>query len=724
MDKKKEENKAFTNWWILLNKDEEINISACRMVCGIFAIVCGAFVPINLIAGSPNMAVANGIISLVMIVNLIGILKLNSLRYAIPSLITLLVFITIYYLYSGTKEGFSLLWMLLVPTFAIYMMPFRYGILASFLDEVIFILVFWTPLGKYFYQYSETFQIRFPILFLVDIAMSVMIKYQLNKGDIQKRQLMEESIYYKEQAESANRAKSDFLASMSHEIRTPINSILGLNEMILRESREEDTLMFATDIERAGNILLSLINEILDFSKIESGNVKVVEDEYTLSALLSDVLQLTEPRARKKDIHVIIDVDENTPDLLYGDDVKIRQIATNLMTNAIKYTEAGGEVRLMVNHKALVNDTMTLNIGVKDNGRGIKEEDREKLFSAFQRLDENVNKAVEGTGLGLAISYSYAQIMGGTLEVESEYGIGSCFYTRIPQRVIGIKSIGRFEKNYRNYHVKKKEYMQSFTAPDAHILVVDDNEMNLQVIKNLLKKTEVKIDLCPSGLKALVYLENYSYDLILLDHMMPDMDGIETLKRIRERLSAKRLPAIALTANAISGARKMYLENGFQEYLTKPIRGEDLEKMLIKFLPESKVKLTENIVDAVGENGETADKKEEDTKDILYIDYRHALEYAGEDTEFVAMNRDLFLANIPEVMQKLMADFEGDNFEGFAISIHALKNNLFTIGADNLAGAAKRLELECKGGNLNFVRENWKPFKDDLDKLIKKLEQS
>ncbi|MBQ9503956.1 MAG: response regulator [Lachnospiraceae bacterium] len=721
MQDKKEENQVLKNWKILFNKDEEINITSCRMVCVIFAIICGLFVPINFYAGSPNMAVANGIICIVMLVNLIGIIKLNTVKYATPTLVVLMVVVTIYYLYSGTTEGFSILWIVLVPAFAIYMMPFHYGILTSGLAELIFILGLWTPLGNGAYQYSETFKARFPILFFADIVMSVLIKYQLNKSAIEQKELTEKSIYYKEQAESANRAKSDFLASMSHEIRTPINSILGMNEMILRESQEEDTLMFATDIERAGNILLSLVNEILDFSKIESGNVQVIEDEYSLSSLLGDVLQLTEPRARKKDINIVIDVDENTPDQLFGDDVKIRQIATNLMTNAIKYTDAGGEVRLIVGHSVQAGGNIFLNISVKDNGRGIKEEDREILFNAFQRLDENVNRAVEGTGLGLAISYSYAQIMGGTLEVESEYGVGSCFYTKLPQKVRGTKTIGKFEKDYRNYHVRKKEYVQAFTAPDAHILVVDDNEMNLQVVKNLLKKTEVKTDLCNSGSKALVFLENYTYDVILLDHMMPEMDGIETLKRIRERISADVLPAIALTANAISGARQMYLNSGFQEYLTKPIKSEDLEQMLIRFLPESKVHLTGGVRENREVTEEAVSAQNDDSSDILYIDERHAMEYAGDDVEFLAMNREFFLSSVPETQKQLSDSFAAEDFKGYGIAAHALKNNLFTLGADRLAEEAKRMELACKGHNFSYVRENRQAFEDNLGRLIAKV---
>lgn len=386
-------------------------------------------------------------------------------------------------------------------------------------------------------------------------------------------------------ADSANQAKSDFLANMSHEIRTPINAVMGMNEMILRECQDESIKEYAVNIQNASKTLLSLINDILDLSKIEAGKMELMEDNYIFSAVLNDVVNMIQIKAKQKELAFYVKVDETIPNRLYGDEVRIRQVIVNILNNAVKYTKEGS-VSLLVEKEAVSEEEVYLKISVKDTGIGIREEDKEKLFGDFERLDLKENKNVEGTGLGLSITAKIVEMMKGRIEVESVYGEGSTFTIYLLQRIRGQEAVGNFEDNFRQYIQSLQVYEESFVAPDAQILVVDDNEMNLFVVESLLKKTQVKVTTCISGEKALELVRDNRYDVILLDHMMPGMDGIETLKQIKamENCPCKDTPMIALTANAIVGVREMYLTEGFDDYLSKPIVGEKLEEILRKYL--------------------------------------------------------------------------------------------------------------------------------------------
>ena len=392
-----------------------------------------------------------------------------------------------------------------------------------------------------------------------------------------------------DEARAATRSKSEFLSSMSHEIRTPINSVIGMNEMILRECKDPQIFEYARNVEQASNMLLAIINDILDFSKIESGKMKIIPVEYELSSILGDLDSMIRTRIENKGIEFNVNVDERTPEYLFGDEVRIRQIAMNLLTNAEKYTYEGS-VSLNVNTKDSENEKETiLCIEVKDTGRGIKEKDMGNLFDAFKRVDEMKNRSIEGTGLGLAITNSFVQLMDGKLEVESEYGIGSTFRVELPQPIVKEGEIGDIRERFKKASEKKQVYTESFVAPDARILVVDDNKMNIMVVQHLLKTTKVMVDTISSGKAAITRLEKINYDAVFLDHMMPELDGVETLNIIRSKNLAVGTPFIALTANAISGAKDMYIRYGFNDYLSKPISGVDLERMLIKWLPKEKV---------------------------------------------------------------------------------------------------------------------------------------
>ncbi|MCR4617209.1 MAG: response regulator [Lachnospiraceae bacterium] len=403
---------------------------------------------------------------------------------------------------------------------------------------------------------------------------------------IKAMQDLEES---KKKADSANRSKSDFLASMSHEIRTPLNAVIGMNEMILRESENPTVISYARNVESAGNNLLSIINDILDFSKIEAGKLELVEAPYKLSSVINDVINIISIKASSKEIRFESDVDENLPDGLFGDEVRIRQVIVNILSNAVKYTNKGF-VKFSITGKK-TPDNVCLIVKVTDSGIGIKEEDLPKIFGKFERVDLGQNKTVEGTGLGLAITHSLLEMMNGNIEVESVYGSGSTFTIMIPQKITLDEPIGDYRKKFEMNAKENNVYKETFTAPDAYILVVDDMPMNLTVITRLLAKTKIKIDTAKSGEEALKLTQEIPYDLILMDQMMPQMDGSQVLHRIRKQVDGANIetPMICLTADAISGAKERYLTEGFTDYISKPVKGYALEEVLSEYLPKEKV---------------------------------------------------------------------------------------------------------------------------------------
>lgn len=416
----------------------------------------------------------------------------------------------------------------------------------------------------------------------------------------------EEAEKAKADAIAAANAKSVFLANMSHEIRTPINAILGMDTMILRECNDNEILEYAGNIQSASQTLLSLINDILDFSKIETGKLELVAGDYALSSLINDVYHMLISKAKEKGLALNVESDKNLPAKLYGDEVRIRQIIVNILNNAIKYTQKGSvtltvEMSDMPDHS---NDSKSENITDKntiitfriaDTGIGIKKENISHLFDSFSRFDEEKNKYIEGTGLGLAITKQLVDLMNGEIVVTSEYGKGSVFTVSIPQKIVSDLKIGDISEKYNEPSNKKKK-KSTFTAPDANVLVVDDVKMNINVFKALLKRTEINVDSAMSGLEALDMIKEKKYDIIFLDHMMPDMDGIETYQNMKmlEDNPNKDTTVVMLTANAIMGAKEEYLGIGFSDYLSKPVQAPKLEAMILKYLPEELVQRTTN----------------------------------------------------------------------------------------------------------------------------------
>jgi len=526
----------------------------------------------------------------------------------------------------------------------------------------------------------------------------------------------------KEAADRANKAKSDFLADMSHEIRTPINAVLGMNEMILRESvprgaasatvpqgvREsfDNIRVYAGNIASAGSNLLSIINDILDFSKIESGKLDLVYGSYQLSSVLNDVSNMIYFKAKEKDLEFVVDVDETLPDGLYGDEVRVRQILTNILNNAVKYTNEGS-VRLLVRGQLAgageQEKRIDLTVSVVDTGIGIKQEDIGKLFAKFQRVDLNTNSTVEGTGLGLAITRSLLQMMDGNIMVESEYGVGSTFIIALPQKVVSEEPIGDFQMRFKKDMLMKKAYEESFRAPDAHILIVDDTRMNLTVAVGLLKNTGVRIETAGSGEEALLLTQKNSYDLILMDQRMPRMDGTEALKRIRTQVGGanRDTKVICLTADAVVGARERYLADGFTDYLTKPIDSRALEQALIKYLPEDKIQVAageNNTITpetVVLENGEKVPGSWEDEYSCLRvvgIDPETGLKYCMNDADFYQKLLAEYVGSFEEKASHIRQYFEAQDWKNYGVLVHALKSTSKMIGATELSGMAAHLE--------------------------------
>lgn len=402
-------------------------------------------------------------------------------------------------------------------------------------------------------------------------------------------------ITLKEEAERANEAKSTFLAHMSHEIRTPINAVLGMNEMILRESGSSVIREYALNIQNAGRILLSIINDILDLSKIESGQIEIVEGDYHLGKLLIDIENMVTMRAEESSLALSVSADARLPEMLHGDEKRIKQCIINFLTNSIKYTKVG-QVTLRVDYTEPGRDRINLQVTVSDTGIGIQEDKLPMLFEPFVRLDRQENSNVEGTGLGLSITKSLIDRMGGSLHVESVYGEGSVFSFSIPQRVVGTELLGDYKEKLQRIAEREKE-REKFIAPQARILAVDDNRVNITVAKGLLKRLKVQFDSAMSGQECLDKISKTHYDIILLDHMMPGMDGVDTLHQMQKMDCFRQDPSvvIALTANAVIGAREGYLKEGFTDYLSKPIDPVKLEDMIRKYLTEGKCEKDEKI---------------------------------------------------------------------------------------------------------------------------------
>lgn len=451
---------------------------------------------------------------------------------------------------------------------------------ASFLTT--YILTYYRPdlmpPVKRFYSFTDSYM----TLLVVSCFIGILLKIQTQTYEKEK-ELAEEQ---KKEVEQMARSKDAFFANMSHEIRTPINTIIGLNEMILREDISDEIAENAINIQNASKMLLTIINDILDLSKLESGKMEIVPTQYEISSMFSDLVNLIWIRAHQKDLEFKVDIDSEIPSMLYGDEVRIKQVVTNMLTNAVKYTNTGS-ITLHANSERIAADQILLRISVEDTGMGIRKENLEDLFRSFKRVDESDTRNIEGTGLGLTISKQLMDMMGGRITVDSVYHKGSVFTMEVRQRIVNVRPIGVINFTAQKHLAQRSLYKQSFIAPDARILVVDDNSMNLLVIVKLLRDTKVQVDTVESGRECLKKTAENTYHVILMDHLMPDMDGEATLHAIRSQTKGfcQKTPVIALTANVMTGAEQLYQNMGFNGYLAKPISAPVLEAGLLKYLP-------------------------------------------------------------------------------------------------------------------------------------------
>lgn len=519
-----------------------------------------------------------------------------------------------------------------------------------------------------------------------------------------------------QEAEAANMAKSSFLANMSHEIRTPINAILGMNEMILREEKDPAIRGYAGNIQASGNSLLSIVSDVLDISKIESGKLEIIPVDYEVNSLISDCCNMAAGRAKAKELELLVECADNVPMKLCGDETHIRQIIMNLLTNAVKYTEKG-TVKLIVSGR-FTDGGFVLKVDVSDTGIGIAEENLPQLFTQFQRFDLQRNRNIEGTGLGLSIVKRLCDLMSGTITARSVLGSGSTFTVELPQKVVDSTPCGGVNLNYSAG--AEHEYHHSFEAPEARILAVDDLPVNLLVIANLLKETRIKIDTAGSGRECLDKCSQQKYDLILMDHMMPEMDGVQTFEKLHGDKSSPNFetPVIMLTANALAGMREQYMDVGFADYVSKPVRGAKLEEAIRRNLPESLIKPASPEIPAEAVSTEPSGFADICSA-VPELNVNAALQYCCGSAELLNDLLHDFTEN--DHFSDLKAAFEEKRWEDYRRHAHSLKSTSLMIGLTGLSERARASELALKSGCTEFAELNHDSLIEEYSALLGKI---
>ncbi|MGN0641820.1 MAG: ATP-binding protein [Huintestinicola sp.] len=776
---------------------------------------------INIITRSATMSVITGVLGVWCIINYVVYKKKQSFMFLSVATLTAIGFMMMYFVVTGGENGFSIFWLLLVPPIGIFCYKLLYGGGFSIILGLLTAVYMWSPLHELGYAYSDTYLLRFPIVYFMDTISCIYINYTIWAAKKKQAALIE-------MATQASSTKSDFLANMSHEIRTPLNAVVGMCELILRENDISDTVRdYCFNIQNSGRSLLSIINDILDFSKIESGKMELISEEFNIASTINDVINMALTRKGDKPIELIVKCDPDIPTGLVGDELRIRQVMINLVTNAIKFTSRGCVIIRVSQTKH--DYGINLSVSVSDTGIGISPENLEKLFSSFQQVDTKKNRSVEGTGLGLAISKKLITSMGGFVNVSSVYGSGSEFRFVIPLKVsdskpfISIKEpekikaacyidmtkfvMPRVAKEYASLiselktglntdfdlfdsfaalerAVSEKKYTQIFTgreeytanrsffesfpedteivlvqdrlnaielpnrmkciykpfyaltaasvfnnekllvninerrnstirfvAPKARVLVVDDNVINLKVAVGLMRPYHMQVLTVDSGRAAISMLRSKDIDIVFMDHMMPEMDGIEATKAIRSMEGSyyKNLPIIALTANAVNGVRDMYIEAGLNDFIAKPIELSALDRVLKTWLPRELIKAPSRGDRAPdSRNRRKTDKPKENAKaadNSELLNTETGVFYTGGDMEAYNEILEVYVRKAQEKHDQIQKLFEEKSWKNYIIEVHALKSSSLTVGSKPLSELAKELELAGKAGNYSLIEE-------------------
>ncbi|WP_158278137.1 MULTISPECIES: hybrid sensor histidine kinase/response regulator [unclassified Fibrobacter] len=735
--------------------DDEIDIQTRMLNLIMWAVLVGGFLItlfLLILDGIGAAVIIFGLLLVVAIGIFFSVKKMPQLSGTFVTCMANVIFFPIIFCQMGGLRSGVVLWFVLGLIFA-------FITLRGLLSFLVYIIGLATLCATIFFSNAHPEYVsEMPAIFwtentvvsliIVSAVFGAIFKYQNYVYARQNRLLMDQEKKLRETMEDlkvASRAKSEFLANMNHEIRTPINGILGMNAMLLRECKDDSQKEYAMNIHSAGHTLLSIINSILDISKIESGKMELIPADYELFSVLNDCYNLVASRAEDKELNFKLDVNPTLPSVLWGDEVRVRQIINNLLSNAVKYTEKG-YIKLSVDYELPAGDSVCvdgsrvmLKVTVSDSGMGIRREDLSKLFQMFQRIDENRNRTVEGTGLGLNLTKKLVEMMDGSIEASSEYGKGSVFSVFIPQVVKNASPMGDFAEKYRAFVAKAESQKEVLVAPGRHILVVDDVKMNLKVVEGLLKETKIKVDTATGGKQALDLIQRTRYDVIYLDHMMPEMDGIETMRlmRLLPGNQNRTTPIVMLTANAVIGAKEFYLKEGFSDYLSKPVREADLIASLKKYLPKESVVVAETPAEPVASLSEKMEARIQKVETevaasgnsafeklnaIPDIDAKAGLELCMNDEEFyLEMVEEFCNGNKKADLERL---FAANDFTNYRITVHALKSTSLTIGLSELSASAKALEMACASNDVDFVKANHQPLMEKYDRILQLLKEA